>query len=58
MNCPVCAGKLGTVMTRADCEQVYRKRKCRDCGRIVYTAETESEEARAAIRRLWSGNEK
>lgn len=58
MRCPVCAGKLKTVMTRADCEQVYRKRKCRNCGQIVYTVEAENEEeAKEVMRRLWKGNE-
>lgn len=58
MRCPVCAGKLRTVLTRADCEQIYRRKKCLACGYIVWTVETENEnEAREAFKRLWRGNE-
>lgn len=56
MRCPVCAGKLKTVMTRSDCEMVFRRKKCLDCGYVAYTAEEESEEAREAMRKLWQGN--
>lgn len=41
MNCPVCGGKVGCLDTRSDCEAVYRRRGCKECGHIFYTSEVE-----------------
>lgn len=45
MTCPVCGGKSAVVDSRADCESVQRKRKCRKCGHVFYTSERESDGA-------------
>jgi transcriptional regulator NrdR family protein len=46
MNCPKCncssCTTIDTVQNRTD-NEVYRKRKCRDCGHIFYTSEFEVE---------------
>lgn len=42
MTCPVCGGKTTVVCTRADCEGVYRRRKCLMCGYHFFTSEVES----------------
>lgn len=40
MKCPKCDGKLKTIDTvHTDENEIYRKRKCSDCGHIIYTAE-------------------
>lgn len=52
MTCPVCGGRTAVVDSRADCEQVVRRRKCENCGRAIYTSELESEEAKEDFRRL------
>lgn len=44
MNCPVCAGRLIVKLTRGDCERVVRQRKCRECGYVFFTVETEINE--------------
>lgn len=41
MICPECSGKLNVVDTVRDTEEVYRRRKCSVCGRLVYTRESE-----------------
>ena len=43
MNCPVCAGKTKVHYCLRDCEGVYRKRKCLECGYIFFTTEIESD---------------
>lgn len=44
MNCPVCAGRLIVKLTRGDCERVVRQHKCRECGYVFFTVETEIDE--------------
>lgn len=43
MVCPDCGGKLTVVDTVRDEDDVYRRRKCAVCGRLVYTLESEVE---------------
>lgn len=43
MICPSCNGKLGVVDMVRDTQDVYRRRKCKACGRLVYTLESEVE---------------
>lgn len=43
MICPSCNGKLGVVDTVRDDQEVYRRRKCPECGQLVYTLEKEVE---------------
>ena len=42
MTCPVCGGKTTVINSAADCECVYRKRKCVECGHTFATTEQES----------------
>ena len=39
MTCPVCGGKNDVVYSVKDCESIHRKRECKECGHIFYTAE-------------------
>lgn len=43
MTCPVCTGKTLVSYSFADCETVFRKRTCRECGHIFYTTEWEDD---------------
>lgn len=43
MNCPVCGGKTAVVDCHADCEAVYRRRKCLECDYRFYSTEEESD---------------
>lgn len=42
MNCPVCGEPTGVLVSRRECDAVYRYRKCKDCGYLFYTTELES----------------
>lgn len=42
MTCPVCGGKSKVYDSIADCEAVFRKRKCLECSYIWFTEEYES----------------
>ena len=42
MTCPVCGGKTTVYDSIADCESVYRKRKCVECDHKFITTESES----------------
>lgn len=44
MTCPVCAEKTTVVNSAADCECVYRRRKCNTCGYAFITTEQESDD--------------
>lgn len=46
MTCPVCGGKTRVLDSRSDCEGVYRRRKCVECGYSLYTTEYESDGSR------------
>lgn len=41
MMCPICGGRTGVASTAKDADCVYRMRVCNDCGKIIYTSETE-----------------
>lgn len=43
MTCPVCGEPTVVLDSRRDEESVYRKRKCIECGYIIYTYEVECE---------------
>lgn len=43
MNCPVCGETTFVVRSIADCEAVYRRRKCRECNYTFYSTEYESD---------------
>ena len=43
MNCPICGEATVVVRSLADCEAVYRRRRCRECEHIFYSAEYESD---------------
>lgn len=53
MICPACGGKLEVVDTVRNTEDVYRRRKCTACNRLVYTLESEVEPD-AAFRNNWA----
>lgn len=46
MTCPVCGGKTTVRESVADCECVYRRRKCLDCKYRFTTTEQESKDQR------------
>lgn len=46
MTCPVCAGKTRVWNSAADCECVYRSRKCEDCGYKFATTERENNDSK------------
>ena len=41
MTCPVCGGSVTAVDTAHTCEETYRRRKCKECGHIFFTTESE-----------------
>ena len=41
MNCPKCGGAAGVRGSYADCESIHRRRVCKECGYVFYTAEYE-----------------
>lgn len=43
MNCPKCGGKTTVHGSYADCESVQRRRLCKECGHVFFTAEYEVE---------------
>lgn len=52
MKCPYCtetSGSLIVTNSRASDDAVYRARKCLDCGKVIYTKETISDEGRIGI---------
>lgn len=42
MNCPVCGESTGVLVSRRECDAVYRYRKCKACGYLFHTTELES----------------
>lgn len=44
MICPECEGKTKVIDSRVVEENVFRKRECKECGKIIYTEETEIED--------------
>lgn len=43
MTCPMCGAKTYVTDSRAECDVVYRQRRCDECGHVFYTVEVESE---------------
>ena len=43
MTCPICGGKTRVVGVRSDCDAIYRRRKCSECDRTIYTVENETD---------------
>lgn len=41
ITCSICGGKTKVEGVEGDCGATYRRRKCVDCGHIIYTEETE-----------------
>lgn len=39
MICPECNGKLEVVETVRDSDYVYRRKRCKSCGQLIYTTE-------------------
>ena len=54
MVCPKCNGQLKTTITMpVSMNEIFRLKKCIDCGRLVYTAEFEVE-PNARFRKEWN----
>lgn len=45
MNCPICGETTFVVRSIADCEAVYRRRKCRECNHVFYSTEYEADKS-------------
>lgn len=43
MLCPACSNKLKVVETVRNDEEVYRRKRCTVCGKLVFTRELEVE---------------
>ena len=43
MLCPACSNKLKVVETVRNDEEVYRRKRCTVCGKLVFTLESEVE---------------
>ena len=43
MTCPFCGGKAKVVDSASNTEEVVRKRKCLDCGKLNFTTERDIE---------------
>ena len=41
MNCPECNSKLEVINVVRDTDDIYRRRRCKVCGKLVYTHESE-----------------
>lgn len=53
MVCPECNGKLRVIDMVRDTQDVYRRRKCTVCNRLIYTLESEVEPS-AEYRNNWA----
>ena len=54
MVCPKCKGKIQNVATvNVSWNEVYRRKKCLDCGHVFYTAEFEVEVTKR-FKREWN----
>ena len=42
MTCPVCGEKSRCIGSKAECDVIYRKRKCEVCNYVFYTEEVEA----------------
>lgn len=52
MLCPACSNKLKVVETVRNDEEVYRRKRCTVCGKLVFTLESEVEPD-SAYRNNW-----
>lgn len=41
MTCPVCGEKTGVIDSKAECDNVWRKRRCKVCQTVFTTVELE-----------------
>lgn len=53
MNCPVCGEETRVTYSIADCEAVYRRRKCTECAYGFYTSELELPDGAENFSRLY-----
>lgn len=53
MICPSCNGKLEVVDVVRDVDDIYRRRKCKSCGQLIYTTESEVKPD-TAFRAAWN----
>ena len=53
MICPACDGKLEVVEVVRNIDYVYRRRRCKACGHLVYTTEAEVNPS-ANFRAVWN----
>ena len=55
MICPKCGGKVGVVCTAnvRPSNEIYRRRRCNECGHYFYTAEFEVE-ATSSFMKEWN----
>lgn len=57
MRCPKCDGKLRTMDTIPYSDNsIYRRKKCLECGRLLYTMEFEVEQNGAFKKTLYDAN--
>ena len=56
MFCPKCNAKTKVIDSRICEEEVFRRRKCNECGYIFYTEEFESDESKEGMRYIWAEN--
>ena len=54
MFCPKCGTKTKVIESREVEEEVFRNRKCPNCGYSFYTEEFESEESKDGLRYIWA----
>lgn len=52
MTCGACGGSTTIVSSRADGDIVVRYRRCRECGRSIYTTEMELPDSREEFRQI------
>lgn len=53
MLCPECNGKLEVVETVKNLDYIYRRRRCKSCGQLIYTTEKEVSPT-TAFRSAWN----
>ena len=47
ITCPICGSEARVRGSESNCEATYRRRKCVDCGYVIYTEEAECKGAKA-----------
>lgn len=58
MNCPVCNSETKVMDSARGCEAVYRRRKCLQCDKLIFTVEIEADafEVRNTMRKIKESN--